>query len=59
MRCEAKVLSSDKGLVLFSLRAWDEGELIARGTHRRQVVEASRIAARVRRKVEQSCEAKS
>lgn len=54
VRCEARVISSDKGLVLFSFRAWDEYELIATGTHKRRVVDAGRLAARVKRKAGQT-----
>lgn len=54
VRCQARVVTADKGLVTFSVRAWDEHELIAKGTHKRRVIDAARMAIRVKRKAEQS-----
>jgi len=58
VKCQARVISADEGLVSFSLRAWDENELIANGTHKLRVISAARLAARVKRKAEQAGENK-
>ncbi len=50
VRCQAKVIYIDKRLFSFELRAWDEVELIARGTHKLRVIQKERLAARVREK---------
>ena len=50
VKCNARVIVVDKGLISFALRAWDETELISQGTHKLRVIEAARLAERVRRK---------
>ena len=44
VRCQAKVIYIDKRLFSFELRAWDEQELICRGTHKLKVIRKSRLA---------------
>lgn len=48
--CTARVIHVEGPVVSFQIEARDEQELIARGLHKRRVIQAERFAARVRRK---------
>jgi fluoroacetyl-CoA thioesterase len=48
--CLARIIYVEGGRISFHLEAHDEQELIARGTHRLQVVQIERFARRVRQK---------
>ena len=48
--CRARVIYADGPLISFQLEAHDEHERIARGTHKLRVIEAARLAKRVRSK---------
>ena len=48
--CRARVIYADGPLISFQLEAFDEHELIARGTHKRRVIQAARLAKKVARK---------
>lgn len=50
VRCQAKIIFSDKRQFSFELRAWDEDELICRGTHKLQVILKSRLRDAVEKK---------
>lgn len=50
VRCRAKVIHVDGRIVTFQVEARDECELIARGTHKRAVVDLERFAKAVARK---------
>ena len=50
IRCQAKVIYIDKREFSFELRAWDEHELICRGTHKLKVIRKARLAEVVERK---------
>ncbi|MBC8354638.1 MAG: thioesterase family protein [Planctomycetes bacterium] len=50
VRCRAKVIHIDGRSITFQVEAHDEQELIARGTHKRAVVEAVRFSKSVARK---------
>mgnify|MGYP002624118210 CR=1 FL=1 len=52
--CTARVIHVDGNVVSFSIRAHDEQELIARGTHKLRVIEVDRFARRVNAKVSAS-----
>ncbi len=52
VRCQAKVIYIDKREFSFELRAWDEHEMICRGTHKLKVIRKSRLADVVRKKKE-------
>jgi fluoroacetyl-CoA thioesterase len=45
--CRARVIYADGPLVSFQIEAHDEHEQVARGTHKRRVIEAARLAKRV------------
>jgi len=48
--CRARVYSVDGNQFSFHLEAFDEHELIAKGTHKRRVIEVSRLAKKVEAK---------
>ncbi len=48
--CQARVIYADGPLISLQLEAHDGHEQIARGTHKLQVIQASRLARRVERK---------
>ncbi len=50
VRCQAKVIHVDGRMITFQVEAHDETDLIARGTHKRAVVEKARLAKSVARK---------
>lgn len=47
VRAQAEVTDIEGRRVMFSVRAWDERELIGEGTHVRYVVDAARFMARL------------
>ena len=49
--CRARVIYTDGAQITFQLEAHDEQELVARGTHRRAVVDKDRLSRRVNRKI--------
>ncbi|MCS1409603.1 MAG: Fluoroacetyl-CoA thioesterase [Verrucomicrobia subdivision 3 bacterium] len=49
--CQAKVIFSDKSQFSFELRAWDDAELICKGTHKLRVIQINRLAANVAKKL--------
>jgi predicted thioesterase len=49
--CRARVIHVDGSLVTFQVEAHDDVEPVARGIHRRRVIDADRFARRVERKV--------
>ncbi len=51
--CRAQVIYVDGPLISFKLEAHDEHEQVARGTHKRRVIQAARLAAKVRGKTRQ------
>jgi predicted thioesterase len=44
VRCQAKLIFADQRLFSFELRAWDDQDLIARGTHKLKVIRKQRLA---------------
>ena len=50
VRVEVEVLSMEGNRVYFSVRAWDEVELIGEGEHERAVIETARFLRRVEKK---------
>ena len=48
--CQARVIYVDGPLISFQLEAHDEHERIARGTHKLRVIEAARLADKVKKK---------
>jgi predicted thioesterase len=48
--CRARVIRADGPLVTFQVDAHDGTELVARGLHRRRIIETDRFARRLRRK---------
>lgn len=50
VRVEVEVLSMEGNRVYFSVRAWDEVELIGEGEHERAVIETERFLRRVEKK---------
>ena len=50
VRCEAKVFSCEGQLISFGFQAYDQDELIARGSHKMRVIEAARLKSRVDKK---------
>lgn len=48
--CRARVVQAEGMAISFQLEAYDEHELIARGSHRLQVIGVDRFARRVQRK---------
>ena len=51
--CRARIIYGDGPLISFQIEAHDEHEQIARGTHKLRVIEAERLAKRVRTKMRQ------
>lgn len=51
--CTARVVSADGPVVTFQVEARDRQEPLARGLHKRRVVQADRLGERVRRKQQQ------
>lgn len=51
--CTAKVIYANGPLISFQIEAHDEHERIARGTHKLRVIQAARLAKRVRSKTGQ------
>ncbi len=49
--CRTRVIHTDGTLILFQLEAHDEHERIARGVHKLRVIQVSRFAERVQRKL--------
>lgn len=52
--CRARVIHVDDAVVTFQVDAHDDVELIARGLHRRRVIDVDRFARRVARKQQQT-----
>ena len=50
VRAEAEVTAVDGRKVSFTVRAWDEDELIGEGTHTRYVIDVARFLERVQSK---------
>jgi fluoroacetyl-CoA thioesterase len=50
VRCVARVIQVDNQMVTFQIEASDQAELIARGVHRRAIIQMNRFARRVQRK---------
>lgn len=50
--CRARVIRADGAVVTFQVEAHDGTELVARGLHRRRVIDTSRFSRRVTRKCE-------
>ena len=50
VRCRARVITSDGPVVTFQVDAHDGLEVVARGLHRRRVIDVDRFARRVARK---------
>ena len=50
VKCQAKVIYSDKYMFSFELRAWDGFDLICRGTHKLRVIRKARLAQAVSKK---------
>ena len=50
--CRARVIHVDRSVVTFQVEAHDGIETIAKGLHKRRVIDADRFAGRVRRKRE-------
>ena len=48
--CRARVIHADGPIVTFQLEAHDGTELVARGLHRRRVIDVDRFARRIARK---------
>jgi fluoroacetyl-CoA thioesterase len=53
VRCTARVLGFEKGEIRFQVEASDGIDRLARGYHRRQVVDALRLKKRIERKAAQ------
>lgn len=51
VECRARVIYADGPLLSFQIEAHDEHEQIARGTHKRRVIEVARLAKRVQSKM--------
>lgn len=51
VHCQAKVIHVDGRIITFQVEANDETELIARGTHKRAIVDIDRFGRSVLRKV--------
>jgi predicted thioesterase len=49
--CHARVIYADGPLISFQIKAHDEHEQIARGTHKLRVIEVARLAKRVQSKM--------
>jgi len=52
--CRGRVINTDGALISFQIEAHDEAELIARGLHKRRVIQADRFSERVKRKQNRS-----
>ena len=52
--CRARVIHVDEPVVTFRLEAYEGKEAIARGLHKRRVIDVDRFARRVRKKAEGS-----
>jgi fluoroacetyl-CoA thioesterase len=50
VRCQARVIHVEGQIITFQVEAHDEHEMIARGTHKRAVVDAKRFSKAVARK---------
>ena len=50
VNCTARLISAEGPMFLFQVEAREDGEVIARGSHRRAVVRASSFAKRLARK---------
>jgi fluoroacetyl-CoA thioesterase len=50
--CKARVIHADGPVVTFQIEAHDGRELVAKGLHRRRVIDVDRFARRVQRKRE-------
>jgi len=50
--CRARVIHTDGKRITYQLEAHDQYEQLARGTHKRAVVETSRLARRMERKTQ-------
>ena len=48
--CRARIIHVDKRVITFQVEAHDHRDLIARGLHKRSVIQVDRFAARVQRK---------
>lgn len=48
--CKARVIRAEGPVVTFQIEAHDETEIVARGLHRRRVIDTARFARRVARK---------
>ncbi|AMV39188.1 thioesterase family protein [Planctomyces sp. SH-PL62] len=48
--CRARVIHVDGPIVTFHIEAFDETEAVARGLHKRRVIDADRFARRVEKK---------
>ena len=47
VKCHAKIIYSDKVMFSFDIRAYDEHELVCRGTHKLRVIRKIRLASAV------------
>lgn len=56
--CTSRVVQCDGPLVTFQIEARDDVDLLARGLHKRRVVNAARLGARVREKLAATSEPK-
>ncbi|MBT5705712.1 MAG: thioesterase [Verrucomicrobia bacterium] len=50
VKCQARIIYIDKRQFSFELRAWDDTELICRGTHKLRVIKKSKLAEAVAKK---------
>lgn len=50
IKCQAKIIYIDKRQFSFELRAWDEEELVCRGTHKLRVIQKAKLADAVAKK---------
>jgi fluoroacetyl-CoA thioesterase len=57
VRAQAEVTAVDGRKVSFSVRAWDEDELIGEGTHTRYVIDVARFWERVQSKAKPTSDA--
>ena len=51
VRAEAEVTAIDRRKVMFTVRAWDEHELIGQGEHTRFVIDLDRYIERLKQKL--------
>jgi fluoroacetyl-CoA thioesterase len=54
VKCQAKIIYSDKYMFSFELRAWDGHDLVCRGTHKLRVIRKARLAQVVSKKAQES-----